>query len=459
MYLGFNGTNWFKVQTEEDAASIAIAAPEQGFVLRYRADKPALALNTELEKVIELKQVFDEVGKEFNIIFTANVDIPAAEMLDALNVLIEAGVNVVAVEADNEYYAGTQANFDFALYKAKFWPLRQLLYSYYPDIPFTIFIAPRPAEAGIRGGRKDHKQWNDEVKAYMDTEAYEGDGLSLHIYYGAREVPVMSQELPKVQYDPELDYPELDQYYHDMAESAINSDHLDLYLAYLDQNFPDIKIYVTEFGYNNAGGLKNTIGYSMGIYDFWLRAMTKFEAVCEHNGISPTNTGCITPVSAGDLIEGESNIKRLSYYTYWLVNELPKTFIDKLEGADYLVLDKDDSYFTFNKLENSAVSIFDIPDNKQFVQGYMVWIGGSGYNYYSSSGSAPYMLKTSTPSYEVFGIFESALYYDLDTNAAYAELPEAGFGYVYIELEDKPTEPCKRPWYCSIFPWIRRCKC
>jgi hypothetical protein len=88
MYYGFNGTNWFRVQTLNDISLMIDAAPKKGFVLRFRADKPYLPLDEEVQKVIDLHNYFGTSSKEFNVIFTADIDVDAQVMFDAIDTLI-----------------------------------------------------------------------------------------------------------------------------------------------------------------------------------------------------------------------------------------------------------------------------------------------------------------------------------------------------------------------------------
>lgn len=490
MYLGFNGTNWFDAQSPMDVAWLVQAAPLQGFTLRFRADKSE-DLEGELNKVIALKEAFGEAGKEFNIIFTANIDVPAEEMFNAIAYLRNNSINIITVEADNEYYASSQANFDFEVYKAKFKPLRDMLAEQLPELTFSIFIAPRPAGSGIAGGRKDHQLFNDAVKTYMSTEAKPGDGVSIHIYYGNREVPIMSTKFTKVVLEENDYYPDLDNYYRELANGAIASHHLDFTLDYLSNNFNSYPIYVTEFGYNGAGDIKNTIGYAMGIFDFWVRANNKFTALLEHNGIAPTNTGCITPKTQYDVASEEVvNLRRTSFFTFELISEffslsyapvsldtcvipgtlnldfsstfnLSETTIPSHTATAYeytLANNRIDCVYYTNSTDAAKVYIYHMPEGKQLVEGKVVYLSGN--TMYSSSGSAPFMLKGSTPSYEVDAITEEVCFYDTGTGTLYVELPPNSFGYVYIEQENVPVPPpCNKPWYCWFLPNARKCKC
>ena len=432
MYYGFNGTNWFRVQTLNDISLMVDAAPKKGFVLRFRADKPYLPLDEEVQKVIELHNQFDTSSKEFNVIFTADIDADENIMFDAIDTLIVAGVNVVCVEAGNEYYSKEQANFDFEYYKQKFEPIRQLLLDHYHEIPFSIFVAPRPKDSNILGGRNDHKQFNDDVAEYMKT-APKKDGVSVHIYYGGNEAPVIIDTLDKQDIKEQEYNEEADTYYREMYEQSQASELWEATINYLDEKFEGIDVWITEFGFNSAGTLKNTLSYATAMFAIWAqwRDYPSIKALCEHNGVSPTNTGCITPVDSElDDYDGV-NAPRTSYFAFKCASNLFNT--------DSLVF----PYITLGDINDVEVTI---PEDKAVVSAIAKNV--SGKYYYSSSGKAPFMSRRSDRSFEIDGVKELPVF--VNSNTITATLPDNSFGVIVVETIDVVEPPKPR--------WCRLCK-
>ena len=444
MYYGFNGTNWFRLQTQTDIALIVDAAPKKGFVLRFRADKPFLSLDEEVQKVIDLHNQFGTSSKEFNVIFTANIDVEAYTMFDAIDELIQAGVNLVCVEAGNEYYSREQANFDFDYYRLKFEPLRQLLLDHYHNIPFSIFVAPRPKDSDILGGRSEHTTFNNAVAEYMKT-APAKDGVSVHIYYGGNEAPVIINPLEKQDIrEQELNEAAEDYYrsmYHDAESSGLWHDTI----QYLTSKFEGRDIWITEFGFNSAGTLKNTLAYAASMFSIWVEwhDHPSIKALCEHNGISPTNTGCITPVDVElDDYEGV-NAPRTSYYAFQCASNLFNT---------------NEGVFPYNTIEYANEVTAQVPDSKRIVSAVAKNVTGK--YYYSSSGKAPFMSRRSDRSYEIDGVKELPL--AINGNVVSGLVPENSFGVIVVETIDivEPPKPrwCRLCERYKIFQILGLCK-
>jgi hypothetical protein len=431
MYYGFNGTNWFRVQTLSDISLMIDAAPKKGFVLRFRADKPYLPLDEEVQKVIDLHNYFGTSSKEFNVIFTADIDVDAQVMFDAIDTLIVAGVNVVCVEAGNEYYSKEQANFDFEYYRQKFDPLRNLLLDHHHTIPFSIFLAPRSSDSNILGGRNDHKGFNDAALEYMST-APSKDGVSIHIYYGGNEAPIIMEALDKQDIREQEYNEEADVYYQQMYEQSQASDLFEATINYLDDKFEGRDVWITEFGFNSAGTLKNTLAYATAMFAIWAqwKGYPSIKALCEHNGISPTNTGCITPVDT-DLDEYEGvNAPRTSYFAFQCASNM----FDNSYAYPYITLG-----------DTNEVSV-SVPDDKAIVSAIAKSV--SGQYYYSSSGKAPFMSRRSDRSFEIDGVKELPV--SINGNTVSGTFPDNSFGVIVVDTVDIVEPPKPR--------WCRLCK-
>lgn len=460
MYYGFNGTNWFKQSTIDDYELIAEAAPSDRFVLRYRGDKPSLMITHEIEELLAIKQIFGFKNKKFSIIYTASIDADPDITFANIKAVIDEGINVIAVEADNEYYSQNQANFDFDFYRQNFEPLKWKIEDHYPDMPFLLCVAPRPSDSGVLGGRQDHKLFNDAVAEYMEN-APAKDGIAAHIYWGARECEVLSTGFPddnKRIITPQVEDTEMSAYYRDLYSQSVLSTHWEETLSYLFNKFGR-SVYITEFGFNGAGKLKNTLGYAAAMFNIWTNSGIEYRynvvALCEHNGISPTNTGCITPFDGrfDDYIS--ANVPRTSYWAFRAA--MGARQFNLPEEGDPWSYHKGNAFY-HNWVDgngNTGVSIKD-GDVIQAVDLYYM----TGQFWHSSSGKAPFMAKGSQSSYEIDQVYEiKSVDFTLNENQSILidNPPGLAFGFVVVHIKPKCNN--KLPWWCSMVPrkWFRIC--
>lgn len=377
MYLGFNGENFFELIDKHTHELLAdMLEPGQRFCLRFRQDKVD-SDPLDIDKLVALHSFLEGRGKGVDVIYCANVKEPAEVAFIKLDTTIKAGINVIAVEFGNEVYSKEQANFNFETYKSWFEPLKALIKSAYPEMLCLVFLAPRPKESGVLGGRADHSRFNNAAIQYIN------DNPSLrptvHIYFNSKECPVVLQRPANVAYDPEVYFEEWDTYYRTLLEQTTSN--LNLWtntINYINSSIPERGIYVTEWGYEEYGNQKNTMGTGIFAWTIWNAFLTdsRIVAMCQHNGVSKTSPGMIFPANAKDLNpEGHAMLPRIDYFIYKLFRSFNVT-----PGAT--------PFYTTQSGSLSDANVMAI----------------SGKYLYSSAGATAWMSKTSKPSYEVSGL-------------------------------------------------------
>ena len=403
-YTGFNGENWFAAQDEQTKQWLLDFIPVgESLTLRFREDKDGF--NPEdIDKLIELHQYFEDNNRFLSVIFCANIkDTDPNVHYERIIQVINAGVNVMAVEFGNEVYSGQQADFNFETYRTWFEPLKTLIEGMYPFMPMLVFLAPRAKDSGVMGGRNDHKTFNDAAIAYIN--ARENVYPTIHIYMNGNECPVLGTPLEKVVYDPSVDLPTVNSFYNELLAAAVLNRKLlwDNTLNYMQDKMPTKRIYITEWGFDNYGDIKNTMATGDFAWNTWLDygSDTRIEVMLQHNGVSLAGPGMISPVhKSNDTPNPDGkNKRRIDYwifalYRLYLQYDVPfysgnittvGTYAEKLSIAEPM---------TIGNIElPGEVSITVTP----------AYITGS--KIYSSAGATEWMAKNSIPTYEVFNIW------------------------------------------------------
>lgn len=401
MNYGFNGENWFKGQNEVSKQWVIDAIPAGGsFTLRFRADKPEFEIS-ELDKLVDLSTSFRQQGKYLKVIYCINVkELPDIQVQN-LTYVLEHNVDVIAVEFGNETYSREQANFVFATYQAWFEPLKTRINALYPTMKLLVFLAPRAKDSGVLGGRGEHKTWNDAAFAYIKADPSNTLEPTVHIYFNDAECPVSAVNPEKRLFDPSVFYQDLHDFYttlYNQAQANLNSYEGNLWdstLSYIEYNLPGHEIYITEWGFNDYGSIKNTIGTGITAWNIWLRygKDTRINSLLQHNGISLAGPGMIFPVhSTNDLNpEGLESLRRVDYWVFKLFMEianksiLMNSSVIELPGTYYMLSGTQFEHNINLEITNVTTSEF-------------------GYTYlYDSSGATEWMLKNSVPSYKIDG--------------------------------------------------------
>lgn len=346
MKLGFNGTNFWESSTPQDWEKLIDATPiNSTLYLRFRADKyEGPVPESVLLDVATFCQMFPE-NKSVKFIYTYHTRGNSVEdNIQGINFFTANNIQIEVFEAGNEEYAGVANDFDFNKYKGFFEPTRNKLKELYPDIPHSVFIAPRPKSSGILGGRNDHDKWNEEVFQYIQES---GDCISVHLYLNGREIPEIDS-LPVITYTTPNNE-EVENFYYNLFQDTLDSLYsFDILLDYIKTKTSN-KIYVTEFGPTaNTGGLQNTLGYHMAEFYTTCTYGPEVEVWLKHNGIASSNAGCITPPKYGES-DSTDNIARLSLYSYREAQNVnngaipvlihPEQYNEKLFAGNYVTSD------------------------------------------------------------------------------------------------------------------------
>jgi len=414
MLTGTNGENWFNAQDTISRDWVINAIPiGEAFTLRFRADKSDFNV-ADISSLISLHTAFVNANRVLNVIYCINVMTGvAADHFANLQTVIGAGVIVVAVEFGNETYSGSQTNFVFSLYETLFNPVKALIQVAYPTMPLLVFLAPRPNESGVLGGRNEHSNFNNLAITYINANNYVHPVI--HIYFNNNECPVTTINPTAVTYDPAVYYSNLHNYYTDASNQALTNLSLwDLTLSYLNTNMPTKQIYITEWGFANYGEIKNTISLGNVAWKIWntYGVDNRIMALLQHNGLATGGAGFIFPVNPSVDLNPSNyvNLRRVDFWTYLLFKEITNriSIIISTPGTyhiPYYIGEITPQYTYIDTLKLVNLS-------KRLVSSTYI---------YGSSGATGWMDNNSVDNYEIAGI-------ETSTNKSYS------FGYVTIEF-------------------------
>lgn len=439
---GFNGTNFMDITSPKQFQFIVTWIPKgDTLVIRARFDKE-LGHSPFLDEWKDLNELFRDSGRVLLMIFTANMYDTPDNNLYNLDWVLDNGLKVIAVELGNEMYSQEQANMNFITYQNLFEPFTEAVEALYPNMPITVFAAPRPAGAGINGGRGDHKKFNDDLATYMRGAPLNW-GISDHIYINNKEIPYMDTAIVAKTILPGVAYSDLTVSYLKLLNPVLNGSALKLYdstITYLRKQFPNRKYYITEFQYNNSATYKNTLWNGMATFIMW-NYTTKFKDCyfLEHNGKGNTIAANISNRDdRRDLdVYADTQTLRVNYFVYKLFKEYP----DGSPKMDSYELTGDTTYyFWFTNMGSSYIPNLSIPNylriddlKVRYIQGE--WLG-------SSSGVIGQMTKTSPASYEITGIEESNSFM----------VPGMSLGYLKISLKNNYIYGCMDTSYFEYNP-------
>lgn len=441
-YFGHNGSNTPENLNETTIQWLTdMVQPGQTWTYRFRADKyDGPVPETVLASVVDLHEAFEDAGKHMAVIYDFHVrGNSAADNLVGFNYLQDAGVNIVAVQFGNEEFS--EQNFNWQAYEDLFTPTLEALSSFNGDRLF--FAAPRPANSTIAGGRRDHNNWDEALKTFLAGKPA-SYAVAWHIYYNGRNCPVLDQLLGQFQYTGAY-MPTIDSLYREMWECMLPNDHWDATYNYILTNFPDRHVWITEFGPPSAtGDLQNTLAIHMAEFNTWQLNKYRFTSICKHNGLTSEWAGIISSKKSPDSESDSGYVRRMSYWTYMLFRESEQavpyspglTLSTGTHQLWYINDTNEDLVASFSAETGPVAS-----QSTRFIQGN---------TFYSSSGATAWMARGSAAGLEVTGISTGT------------GLPAMSFGYITItiglQVED-PNPPCKRPWWCALFPRGKRCNC
>lgn len=376
-FTGFNGEHWFTVFNPSSADSMLllnVIPPGEGFTLRFRADKDSFLIDN-TKKLIETDKLLKRNNRQLYVIYTTDVEITLPQIVvDRINELTANRIAVIAVEADNEYYAKARSNFDFSVYKALFLPIRTALLNAYPTLPFLICIPSRPYDSNgngfkesddILGGRIDNKKWNDAAAEYLKT-APPFDGIVIHIYQNANELPSLPKAPSPFLYTPG-NYPELTDYYNKIL-AEYNSTGKALWektLDYLNRVFPGRDVYVTEWGITGAE-IRNTWATGYIYYDIWMNYADRFKVLLNHNGMARTVAGAWYPGRSIDNNKGAltTRVDAFVYEAFRNGGYVNAQYNYSSAGATAWMMERSVPGYEISKVDNNSSGNFSFGSDK-----------------------------------------------------------------------------------------------
>lgn len=406
---GFNGVNFFQYSTPADWDAIVNASGDT-ISFRYRFDKQ---YNNDRDKLIQFDSIARANGKDIWLTLTS--DMNAANTAAEIGYLESHGVNVDVLELGNEEYSETTPKLSFAAYQALIDPIIAATSQY--DLIYTLCAPPRPLNSGVQGGRRDHQTWHDALQAYLSDKG-DNYGINWHIYYNNRECPVLASKPAKRAYNGGV-YADLQTYYSDLLTQATASDLWSKSLAYINEFYGGRYVSISEFGAvaegdgetsGGAGSIKNTLVYAEIMFRAWNLYRCEVNTMDIHSGVALT--GMITPSGKFDLFSG--NQKRVEFYAYQLVNEIPTC----PELSDEIIYNEGVYYrwFTSDYLPEIYGDNVSLEFETHYVEGLYP---------YSTAGYAEWMGTGTIKNKEIQGInVVDGIY-----------IPANGFGYVKITAE------------------------
>lgn len=405
--------------------------------VRLRVDKTqANYLEAEdIERVIELNNMSHARNIFIEVTFTANLWATPQINLDGVNELKSAGVNCEKIELGNEWYSVSKdltGRIDWSYYINVAQPIVNLIESAYPSMKFCFPSCPNPLDGDMSNGkgRKDHKEWNDGLAAYLLNKDSRY-GVVWHTYYNEfawSDLKTYESGIPKQVYNPSTYNEFLDDVYTEMYDTLSVSNLYEDVRGYCDTKFPNRYVDMTEYGIGSTGNYRNTLVYGAITFKDLIENRENFRAMYHHAGVALV--GFIKPKSKFDSDSISSkNIRCVEYWTLKLANEIPLGTTEV--QSDNSVNREGDFHFYFTISKNERIPLFTVPIGYYIESSSMSYIYGAFY--YSSAGSTEWMANGSQKSYSITGITRSQNYV----------VPANAYGYIKVTVKKIPlVEGC-----------------
>lgn len=444
---GFNGSNFEKnlnAVTTEWMADICPAGDT--LVWRFRADKYEAIVPTDmLENVVDLHDALELRGSHLQIVYTFHTrGLSAEDNLFGFNYLHDEGIDLICAEFGNEEYS--HYNFDWSGYWNACQPTLLSLHLKYPEFPVSFFLANRPMDSDINGGRNDHNTYNNLAIGELAGKP-DYFGFSWHEYNNVKDCPVMVSVPTSRTFDQAAYYEDLDNYYHDLYFQRQEASLSDAIYGYVQAKLPGRDIWVSEFGpFASTGNIQNTWAFHAAEFEYWYENAGRYKALLKHNGLSSENTGCISEEKKTDLPSTDGYVRRLSYWTY----QLYRNGKDALPMGAELTAPGQYKLWFVNALRDTAAVSYTLAANLQAsISGQQIIVGD---NYYSSAGYVEWM-KDGSAGLDIPGI----------SSHTGSQLLPLSYGYVELTVTEVAPPPppvdCKKPWWCGLFPRAKKCNC
>ena len=434
---GFNAANFFDSNTPTELNWVIKWIPRgDTLLLRARFDKE-VGISPFYDEIRAFNQLMIDSGRHLQIIFTANVFDNATNNMANLNWCINNNIDVICVEMGNETYAKEAGfNFNFLSYQNAFEPITEQIEATYPNLPISIFVAPRPKDEGIPGGRTDHKKFNDNVKIYIKDKPLTW-GISDHIYMNEKEV--LHVDTVPLQRNMTAYQPDLDALYQSFLDAVYRGTGLNTFdstMDYLYDNFPGRKFYITEFQYSNSATNKNMLWNGIATFMMW-QHINKYPNAyfLEHMAKGNTNAANISNTSTGrrddyDLNPtGSTMLRRVNYWVYEMYRKYPKGVPRISEQT--LTLERPGTYYYWFANDGDLYDVnLNLSQNLEL--GYFNTEYITGTYIYSSAGIIIPMGTGTPKSYEINGL----------RHGTGLVIPGLSCGYATIQVLDNTILGC-----------------
>lgn len=381
------------------------------------------------------------------VVWTANVQsCTAIDAFLAIDYMIRAGVRITWVEFDNEAY-GKYYSFDDYITKAQL--LADMLRMEYPAIKLSFCVAPTNTD------RRAHKNWNDAARDYWNMDRADEnifplfDAVSVHFYYGARELPEAYGLLPPpftVDFTQEDE--RLRECFNNLATRMImNNGAWGDEIDFFKESFDDVRILITEFNTQPGDAFGNTLVNCCWEFITYIKQDDAIELMTIQNGNGETLTSRWSTPKKQDAIVTNDQIRRLGYYTFKLLSMMDATHLAQIVASQMTIDGEGRLCLWYANLSKEPVpcilaTIAGIQMVSEPVNSYV-----QGKYMYSSSGATGFQDGQTPPNYEIDGVISETYT---------GELPPMSYGFIEVvtkKTKIKVNTPRPR-WWVRFRAWL-----
>ena len=354
--------------------------------------------------------------KNFQVDYCLNVQQGGVDInINAIQTLIDSGVNIISIVAGNETFYSYQ--FDFEKYRKDFEPILVACQQRFPKIPRILCVAQDIFN-------KHHQDWNNQLFYYIKTHNDLISGVDIH-YYLLNEIMEANDAHPKsLVYKKDSVYPELQNAFSKYITLYNQQDNFSGLIAYLHDNLPG-KIYqCTEFGDKEAEYWSNTVAAAGHSFYIFCTYRNSFDFLLMQNLMGNWLWSARRAAGRFDInINNTIKINRCNWYALQMANEMPYEAL--LLNKKIQLRQPGTYYFYFNNAGGAAYDPqFDLKGMQ--VENYELHFV-TGKFPYSSAGSTGFMSPGSDKTMDVTGI-------TVQQTKTVENIPANAFGYVRIEV-------------------------
>lgn len=300
-----------------DSIQIAYGSDEeestQGAIDKWHRKADAQPSFSYLDELINMQVEYPAM----QVIWVANIFIPAQITTQAIDYLLNNNVNVVLIELGNETYS--QVDYDFIKYITKATPIMQ--YAALKNIPVA-----HPVAALNRRETGTHTRWANSLQSYNNY-------IIFHPYYDEREWSGLNKPVDTA-----------------LATSQIASYDFNTEFQNLKNRFPNATGFgITEGNIQPSNLVGDTPLNAFFMQRFLIAGKESFNYFCIHNGVAPDKYG---------IIYGTKTQKRNT--TYYPFAAMFKEVIKEENKCDTIVsyyTTYDTSYFNYTSIDTTIEQV------------------------------------------------------------------------------------------------------